>query len=293
MASRREPRARQPAYIDKLLRTDSRSASGQPARRLDELFLHLGYWPDPATAGSDYTELVAAQGRLNDRLLALSDLRDGLRVLDVGCGIGGTLACIDGRFRGMELVGLNIDPRQLDAARANIRPAPHNRCAWVQADACALPFDTASFDRVLAIECIFHFPSRPRFFSEAARVLRPGGVLVLSDFVATPSLRALRDSAAYPGFALEAAIVPAVGPWPDFWGDQADDAGLATAAGFRLVAREAASHETLPSYRCFLHGKTTAPPDATQLDAVDRAMVVMEWLQAHGHLTMELFVFAR
>ena len=106
-----------------------------------------------------------------------------MRVLDAGCGFGGTLACLQDRVERLDLTGLNIDPRQLQRAQKLVQPRPGSSLRFVAGDACALPFADASFDRVLAVECIFHFPSRAAFLAEVRRVLRPGGVLVLSDFV--------------------------------------------------------------------------------------------------------------
>jgi ubiquinone/menaquinone biosynthesis C-methylase UbiE len=68
---------------------------------------------------------------------------------------------------------------------AQTKAANGNQIAWVEGDACQLPFEDNFFDRVLAVECIFHFPSRERFLAEAARVLKPGGYLAVSDFVPT------------------------------------------------------------------------------------------------------------
>jgi SAM-dependent methyltransferase len=120
------------------------------------------------------TEAMCAAGRVGN----------GARILDVGCGFGGTVAHLNERLSGVELVGLNIDERQLDRARRSVSARPGNSVRFVLGDACELPFGDGAFDVVLAVECIFHFPSRRRFFSEAHRVLRTGGTLALSDFVA-------------------------------------------------------------------------------------------------------------
>ncbi|MGK7869427.1 class I SAM-dependent methyltransferase [Falsiroseomonas sp. E2-1-a20] len=169
-------------YIDLLL---GQLARGNP--QLEQSFgrhIHWGYWPEPALARPDSAEdYAAAAERLSLELLALAGIAPGMRVLDAGCGFGGTLACLEERMHPLDLVGLNIDPRQLARAAGLVHPRPGTTIAFTAGDACTLPFADASFDRVLAVECIFHFPSRAAFLAEVRRVLRPGGVLVLSDFV--------------------------------------------------------------------------------------------------------------
>jgi ubiquinone/menaquinone biosynthesis C-methylase UbiE len=167
-------------YFDLLI--DERQDGGETAQ-LWENEVHWGYWEDPKSAEGTRADYIAAMKHMNGELLKAGKVADGQRLLDVGCGFGGTIRQINAGHSGMHLTGLNIDARQLAAAEAQTTAANGNRIEWVEADACDLPFEDNSFDRLLAVECVFHFPSRERFLAEAARVLKPGGYLAVSDFV--------------------------------------------------------------------------------------------------------------
>ena len=169
-------------YFDLLI--DERQEGGQTAQ-LWERQVHWGYWEDPKAATGTRDDYIAAMQQMNTVLFQAGRVGDGQKLLDVGCGFGGTIAQINANQSGMDLTGLNIDPRQLAAAEAQTTPVHGNTIGWVEADACQLPFEANSFDRILAVECIFHFPSRAKFLAEAARVLKPGGYLAVSDFVPT------------------------------------------------------------------------------------------------------------
>ncbi|MGF7234822.1 MAG: class I SAM-dependent methyltransferase [Frankia sp.] len=152
---------------------------GNAAAKTFSRYVHWGVWPQLGGARTRKADFVEAMERLDDIVTHGAKLSDGMAVLDVGCGLGGTLSRVSERLPDTRLVGVNLDHRQLVNA-------VKSQATFVCADGCALPARSASFDAVLAVECIFHFPSRQEFLTEAARVLKPGGRLSLSDFVPDP-----------------------------------------------------------------------------------------------------------
>jgi ubiquinone/menaquinone biosynthesis C-methylase UbiE len=113
---------------------------------------------------SDYSGITRA---LNDFVTA-----DGpLRVLEVGCGTGHWLALLS--ERGHAVAGLDASQQMLEIARTR---APGAKL--VRGGADHLPWDAASFDRVVCINAFHHFTAPQAFIAEARRVLRPRGALM-------------------------------------------------------------------------------------------------------------------
>jgi avermectin B 5-O-methyltransferase len=104
------------------------------------------------------------------------------RVLDVGCGLG-TPAIRLADATGGEVVGITVSQEQVKRARAQAaREGLADRVTFQYGDAAAMPFDAASFDAVWALESIIHMQDRGKVLQEIARVVRPGGRVVLTDF---------------------------------------------------------------------------------------------------------------
>ncbi|MCD9145725.1 SAM-dependent methyltransferase [Streptomyces albireticuli] len=144
--------------------------------------LHFGYWKEGQSTAETSFERAAQQ--LTD--LVIDRLCSGPgavgSVLDVGCGVGGPAVRVH-HSTGARVVGITVSAEQVSRAGEKARSAAlEGRVTFRQADAMVMDFPTASFDAVMAIESIVHMPDRLRVFQQIARVLRPGGRLVLTDF---------------------------------------------------------------------------------------------------------------
>ncbi|MFG2335043.1 class I SAM-dependent methyltransferase [Streptomyces yangpuensis] len=96
----------------------------------------------------------------------------GLRWLDIGCGTGALTAAVAARYRPDVVLGLDRSAGFLRAARA----AARGPARFAVADASALPLRDAAFDAVVS-GLSLNFLDAPRAMAEAARVVRPGGLV--------------------------------------------------------------------------------------------------------------------
>jgi len=187
-------------------------------------WLNLGLWDGD---GGDPEEAPVAVRRLVERIAA--DLPVGGDILDVANGLAAQDPVIAQVARPRSLTAVNITRSQLESGRGRLRDAG---ALAVCADAVWLPFADGSFDGVISVEAAFHFSSRERFLAEAFRVLRPGGVLTMSD---VPTLRRpanLREAVAAVAMLRVWGLRSGAAASPD------RIAGAATDAGFVEVEPE-------------------------------------------------------
>jgi len=180
--------------------------------------VHHGYWATgqetPAQAAEALVGLVAERLRLSP----------GQAVCDIGCGYGATAQML-AEGHGVAVTGVTISAAQ--AAVAARRAPARGTLDIRQQDWLRNDFAGASFDRAYAVESSEHMPDLPRFFDEAFRTLRPGGLLVVCAWLARPAPRAWEVRHLLEPICREGRL-PAMG-------DQADYEALLGGAGFELL----------------------------------------------------------
>ena len=147
--------------------------------------MHRGVWAPEVTTKAEAFQYV--NGLL---LKAVQDLQDRfvppLHVLDLGCGVGGSLFYL-AQHLPIEAVGVTLSPVQVDFAEAKAqRLNLAQSCRFIEADFLhlpALPLHAAVF----AIESFVHCPDAARFFTSASDALAHGGRLIMCDDILTSS----------------------------------------------------------------------------------------------------------
>jgi len=158
--------------------------------------IHLGFYP----AGKNNIDFRKAKVQFVHELVkwsGLDKLPKGSRVLDIGCGIGGSSRIL-AKYYGFNVTGITISPAQVKRAR-ELTP-PGINCNFQVMDALDLKFEDGSFDAVWSVEAGAHMNDKTQFADEMLRTLRPGGYLALADWNS-------RDLNAHPPSFLEKLVL--------------------------------------------------------------------------------------
>jgi tocopherol O-methyltransferase len=182
-----------------------------------------------------------AQQKLTDSVIREAGIRGGERVLDVGCGMGGSSIHL-AKALGCDVTGITLSPVQRRwasfAARWN---RVGSRARFRTADAEKVEFEPASFDVVWSIECTEHLFDKPAFFRRVASWLKPGGRAAICAWQAGNGT--LSDEARQQVYDVcEGFFCPSLGNREDYHG-WFTDAGLKVERYFDWTSRVAQTWE--------------------------------------------------
>ncbi|KAH8890469.1 hypothetical protein GQ53DRAFT_721710 [Thozetella sp. PMI_491] len=112
-------------------------------------------------------------------------IKRGMRVLDAGCGVGGPARQI-AKFTGCHVTGITINEYQVErATRYAKMEGLSDQLSFVLGDFMNIPFEDNTFDAVYAIEATVHAPELRDVYAELLRVLKPGGIFGVYEWVMT------------------------------------------------------------------------------------------------------------
>jgi ubiquinone/menaquinone biosynthesis C-methylase UbiE len=222
------------------------------------------WWGSVTAAGKE--RLRRRARLLADQLAPLADPQ----VLELGCGVGAFSAPLLDERPALRLIGVDVSTRSLAIAAERLRH--HASARFEEANALSLPYPADLFDAVVGNSVLHHLPLQPAL-AEARRVLKPGGLLWLSE----PNML-------NPQIAVEKNIKP-IGRWLQNTPDETAFFRWPLAATLRRVGF---TRVEVRPYD-FLHPAVPAP----LIRPVDRLGRLLEHLPLLREITGSLLIIAR
>ncbi len=141
--------------------------------------IHFGYWDEHTRS---HAQSLLAMNRM---LASHLGIRSGQRILDAGCGVGGSAVWLAKTYD-VKVVGITPVASQIARARRYAREqGVADRVSFEQQDYTRTAFPDASFDVVWAMESLCHAPEKRLVLAETRRLLRPGGRLGILEYMRT------------------------------------------------------------------------------------------------------------
>lgn len=140
------------------------------------LGLHCGYFDET------HRRHDAAVTNMNRVLASTARIAPGDRVLDAGCGVGGSTIWLAGNIHDIRVTGININEMQVEIANMQARKHDlQSKVSFHTADYSQTTLRGQSYDVVWALESMCYAQDKKRFLQEAYRLLKPGGRLIIAD----------------------------------------------------------------------------------------------------------------
>lgn len=149
---------------------------GKDAKRPEIYALHCGYHPNGKTI-----DQYASVKLMTQKIITLAEIKPREKVLDAGCGSGSLLFEAAENNPEAMFFGVNISVNQLETAQKYIQKNEISNVGVSFQDYLATAFPAGLFDKVIYSESATHSQDKDVLFSEARRVLKDGGGLVISD----------------------------------------------------------------------------------------------------------------